>query len=321
LLGIDSLAQEWRKFLTSEVDQIRRDVIQIKTQDHPKGLIRATWRTTANIAHVDAMIGRIRSRVVETEGAYDIFSDVYSLCWDCLEQDLAQLRLYMVREFLPRSLRRLNDLHQRLSPRERLAASRFLNELRDTLEARVQDVCGWFIRPVFRRDQYGLKMLITSMLSTVRELDERYEFTENVAMSEDISLNRGSFTVFGDALFVLIGNAARHGKRDGEILVSAARVEGLDHFVVLKVTSQVSNPEKLNEGVSRIRSALMVREERVIDQAAVQEGFSGLRKLAGLIQRFRSPEVKLEAHVSEKELNIGFWLTLPAEITFGATLA
>jgi hypothetical protein len=64
-----------------------------------------------------------------------------------------------------------------------------------------------------------------------------------------------------------------------------------------------------------------VREARVIDRAAVEEGFSGLRKLAGLMRRVRSPDVALALSAPEKELEITFWLTLPAEITFGATLA
>src|SRR5205823_657566 len=135
---------------------------------------------------------------------------------------------------------------------------------------------------LFVRDQYSLKMLIMSTLSIVRELDERYQFTEDVAMRDDISLNRGSFVVFGDALFVLLGNAAQNGKPDCQIGDSASRVGESNDFVLVKVTSEVSNPERHKEGVSRILRALTVREEHAIDRAAVEEGFSGLRKLAGL---------------------------------------
>jgi hypothetical protein len=296
LSGINFLVQEWRKFMSNELDQVRKDVIQIKSAEHPKGLIEATWRTAANIAHVDATIGRVRSRVIETGGAYDIFSDIHSLCWDCLESDLHQLRLYMVRKFLPRATRRLDELVQGLSPRERFLASEFVRELHATLEARAQEVCGWFIRPVFRRDRYSLKMLITSTLSIVRELDERYKFTEAVIMSD----NRMSFVVFGDALFVLIGNAARHGRPDGQIVVSAGPVEERNDLVLLRVTSEVSNLEQHRERVSRIRAALMVREEHAIDRAAVEEGFSGLRKLAGLVQSVAMPRCDTRAQRAGK---------------------
>jgi hypothetical protein len=129
-----------------------------------------------------------------------------------------------------------------------------------------------------------------------------------------------SFVVFGDALFVLIGNAARHGRPDGQIVVSAGPVEERNDLVLLRVTSEVSNLEQHRERVSRIRAALMVREEHAIDRAAVEEGFSGLRKLAGLVQSVRCPDVILALSAPESELGITFWLSLPAEITFGVGL-
>jgi hypothetical protein len=222
--AIDTVIGEWSKFLVSELDHARKDVIQVRTTAHPNGLIQATWRSAANVAHLDATIARVRGRVLETKGSYDPFSDIYAFCWDCLESDLARLRLYMVREFLPRTLSRLHELFENLSSEERNLSLPLLFELRETLEARIQEVCGWFIRPVFRRDKYDLRTLINSTLSIVRELDDRFIFTEEVVMSDEVSLNRGSFEVVGDALFVLVGNAARHGKSDGKIRVSARQL-------------------------------------------------------------------------------------------------
>jgi hypothetical protein len=119
---LELLANEWRSFLTRELDHIRKDIIQVKTSSNDTGLIQATWRTAANIAHLDAMIARVRSRVIDTEGAYDIFPDIFSLCWDCLESDLAQLRLYMARTFLPLATERLNYLFEELSYDDRIRA-------------------------------------------------------------------------------------------------------------------------------------------------------------------------------------------------------
>jgi hypothetical protein len=314
--GIASLVQEWRKFLVNELDYVRKDVIQVKTEIHPNGLIQATWKSAANIAHLDAMISRVRGRVIEAKGAYDIFPDIYSLCWDCLESDLAQLRLYMIRKFLPSATNKLKELFEQLTGEERALAHSQVQELYAILNARIQDVCGWFIRPVFRRDHYSLKMLSTSTLSIVRELDERYAFNEAVAIPDEISLNRGGFDVFGDALFVLIGNAARHGKPDGNITVSAKRLEGRNKMVLISVTSEVADVERHREAVSRIRSAVNPSGARSLDRAAVEEGFSGLGKLVGLLQRVRSPYVTLKFVPSEDDLTISFLLGLPAEITF-----
>jgi hypothetical protein len=307
-------ADEFREFLVTKLDQARKDVIQIKSPEHPKGLIQAQWRTAVNIAHLDAMIARVRARVIESGGSYDIFPDIYSFCWDCLESDLAQLRLYMLREFAPAVNRKLVELYEPLSPEGRDLVFTYLHQCKEILEARVQEVCGWFIRPVFRRDRYNLKMLISTTFSIVRELDYEYAFTEEVIVSEDISLNRGSFDVFGDALFVLLGNAARHGKRGGHIKVGAHVVAEKTGVVRLDISSEVADKERYRDAVARIRIAFQ-NDQQAIAQAAVQEGFSGLMKLGGLMRRVRSADVVLRMNGDEDKLIITFSLTLPSEIT------
>ncbi|WP_170323298.1 hypothetical protein, partial [Bradyrhizobium sp. STM 3809] len=296
-------------------DHARKDVIQIRSQEHPKGLIQAQWRTPNNIQHLDAMIARARGRVLESNGSYDIFPDIYSLCWDCLESDLAQLRLYMLREFAPAASRKLFELFEQLpSSDDKEIVYPFVHECKQIIDARIQEICGWFIRPVFRRDRYSLRMLISTTLSIVRELDYEYKFTEEVIASEDISLNRGSFDVFGDALFVLLGNAARHGKRDGHIRVVTNALGPKNNVVQLEIASEVSTREQFEADVSRINTAFK-KDAQEIAQAAVQEGFSGLMKLAGLIRRVRSPVVALWADADEENLRIIFSLRLPSEIT------
>jgi hypothetical protein len=314
LSGIETLVQQWREFLTKELDHIRTNVLQIRSTQHPDGLIQVNWRTGANIAHLDATIARVRNRVIETSGTYDIFSDIYSLCWDCLESDLAQLRRYMVRQFQPRAAGELTKLSSALTPDERFSSFALVQELHGTLLARIQDVCGWFIRPVFRRDEYSLKMLVMSTLSIVRELDAGYAFSEEVVVPNEMFLNRSAFDVFGDVLFVLIGNAARHGDLKGQIVVSAAKTSVDDGLVSLEVTSQVGTDEQFALAVLRIASAMDVEETAAIGQAAVEEGFSGLRKLTGLLQRFQSRNVTIEMIPDQNGRRIKFRLLLPSEV-------
>jgi hypothetical protein len=167
---------------------------------------------------------------------------------------------------------------------------------------------------VFRRDRYNLKMLTTSILSIVRELDDRYAFREEVDIADEVSLNRSSFDVFGDALFVLIGNAAKHGKADGLIKVLAQPSTLHKHIIRMDIVSEMASPQQQRAAVARIQSALTIREDRAIDSAAVGEGFSGLRKLLGLLRRVRSPHVALTLIAPNGDLRITFRVTLPAEI-------
>ena len=70
--------------------------------------------------------------------------------------------------------------------------------------------------------------------------------------------------------------------------------------------------------VTRILSAMTVNEPRAIERAAVEEGFSGLMKLNGMLKRVRSPNLRFGMIVvaPESDLKVTFLLTLPTEITF-----
>jgi hypothetical protein len=157
-------------------------------------------------------------------------------------------------------------------------------------------------------------MLVTSIMSVVRELDARYAFVEDIAIPDEISLNRGGFDVFGDVLFVLIGNAAKHGQQDGEVRVSARMLEGGNGVIGMEVTSECKDEHEYLNAVARIRAAISVAEPLAIDAAAVGEGFSGLRKLIGLLGRIRFADAKLLFRPSRESLRISFWLAVPAEI-------
>ena len=314
--AISAAAAAWRHLLVSSVDSLRKEVIQLRSAEHPKGLIQATWRTVGNIAHVDAMISRVRGRIIDSRGSYDLFPDVYSLCWDCIEPDLAQLRFHLTREFLPAVATGLSVFTGMPAELHRFTFG-VQRELYTVFEARVQQVCGWFIRPVFRRDRYSLRMLISSMLSIVRELDEKYSFDEEIGVSEEISLSRGSFDVFGDVLFVLIGNGAKHGKSNGKITVRAARSTGELTHITVDVVSEVASREKLRFASARILEAFEPREPSELDRAAVEEGFSGLRKVAGLIQRLASFGSRFEYAIDDSKLEVRFSFVLPSDITLG----
>ncbi len=283
---------KWRSRFLEQIDDVRRNFIQVRSEKTPNGLIQATWRLVANVAYLDAMVGRARTRVLESNGDYDIFPDIYALCWDCLEPDLYQLRLYMTKNFLYESQAGLRKIWEDLSYEAQHLGGHLFAEMSSILNSRVREVCGWFIRPVFRRDSYSLRTLINTTYSTTKELDASFLFNEIVEMDSDIEINRGSFEVFWDVLFVLIGNAARHGQNNGFIKTACLLTPNDNHLVEVSVTSDL-NDETPEFYINRIKDAFAISIQSDLDKAAVEEGFSGLRKLIGIIRRVNYPRVNL----------------------------
>ena len=309
--------RNWQHIVAAGLEHARREIIQVRSLRHPLGLIEATWRTTSNVTHLDAMMYQARKRVIELRGDYDVFVDLYSLCWDMLERDLSRLRLYMLQDFYRNAMDKATEAETSLSLEQRYLLAPYMKDASAAFLSRVMEVCGWFIRPVFRRNSYGLRTLVYSTLSIVRELDASYLFQELVDVDESVSVNRGGFEVIGDVLFVLVANAAKHGKRGGSVKVSAIRDGLLTTMIELRVSSEVEDAEALSVARSRITEAVRPVGTTLLEDAAVGEGFSGLRKIIGLVKRIRSSEVRFYWSSEEEKLTITFVLRVPAAISFG----
>jgi hypothetical protein len=184
---------KWRSKLLHAIDQVRKEIIQVKSPQNRNGLIQSSWRTVTNVRYLDAVVNRVRQRVIETGGSYDIFPDVYAFCWDCLEADLVQLRRYMARDFLAGALTSLKNAYGESPSDVKQILWGPVAAIGTEVKNRVYEVCGWFIRPVFRRNEYSLKTLINTYFSTVKELDENYNFAEHLIMEQDISIDRLTF--------------------------------------------------------------------------------------------------------------------------------
>lgn len=306
----------WLSHFAESVDVLRREILQVRSEQHPNGLIEATWQRATNVRHLDAMMTRARTRVIENRGSHDVFDDIYLLCWDFLERDLAQLRLHLNREFLRDMGSYLGILHEQLDYEQSKVASGYFSEVHSLLSGRVQEICGWFIRPVFRRDAYDLRTLAESTVSIVRELDDSYDFVDHVDIAPNLVINRGSFDVLGDMLFVLIGNAAKHGKRGGRLEVSAVTIDEASGTLRVVITSEVDDIQMLRVAEARIRSATSASDFKMLELAAVGEGFSGIRKILGLLLRIRQAHSRFDIQCDDKALKVISTLQVPSNIAF-----
>ena len=313
--------ESWRKRMAEELDHARKNVIQIASEEHPEGRITATWRVFSGVTHLDAMFSRVRSRVIETRGQYDILPDIFAVCWDLIERDLAQIRLYLARDFFRRINDALNEAFRGLTTDQQIVAFPFIKDLQEALESRVLEVCGWFVRPMFRRDSYDIRTLVDSMVSIIRDLDETYEFVPVINVDKKRTISRGTFELISDILFVLIGNAAKHGRRGGNVSVTSQLAEAWPPHLELIVGSEAADRDAFEKSAQRISTAMSTESSHEIETAAVAEGFTGIRKLMGLISRVKATRRTLEVRLNPDKLLIEFSVALPVEVEISRSVA
>lgn len=304
--------REWLDELTRALDVARRDIIQIKSETKSNGLIEATWRTTTGVALLDAAFSNIRLKVFETSGKYDFFPDIYALCWDLIERDLASVRRFLTRDFFKESAIQLNDHWERLSRDAKIVSKDKFRYTESVFRSRTLSVSSWFIRPVFRKEVYKLRTLIESMFSIIRDLEPSGVFREKIAVPDHEEINRGAFEIIGDILFILIGNAVKHGSNDSEIIVSSGKSN--EESVTIALRSHVGSSLDLARAHERITEATQISGSEDIESASVTEGFSGIRKVIGLLTKIRGGKVDFRFTTYHENNSVEFEVTVPRRI-------
>lgn len=76
----------------------------------------------------------------------------------------------------------------------------------------------------------------------------------------------------------------------------------------------IPDEASFSEIEQRIRLAHIVAETQALADAAVEEGFSGLRKVVGLLRRVKTPGVSFEVEGDESKGRFTFRALLPSEI-------
>jgi hypothetical protein len=311
--GARAALAKWQQGVAEALDLARREILQVKSADHSDGLFEASWRSASGVIHIDATFSKIRAGVIRTRGKYDIFDDIYALCWDLIERDLAKVRYYFLRKFYKVASEELDQVFAEMPHAQQVSCWETAGELRRSLHSRTLEVCGWFIRPVFRQESYDLRTLVQSLISVLRDLDDQASFTEILDIDSSLSISRGSFEIIGDVLFVIIGNAAKHGSKGGDISVEAHRAGQDERAVQLRVTSTVIDADAFDLAESRIREAAQITSGQELHDASVQEGFSGIRKVLLTLSRADS---RCRWGFGRDTRTIVFDFAVPRDITY-----
>ena len=102
------------------------------------------------------------------------------------------------------------------------------------------------------------------------------------------------------ALFVLFGNAAKHGRSDGPIRVSVDATPSDERLLDISIYSESPSEDRFRRDLQRIATALKRPDSLSIDIAAVEEGLSGLGKLVGQLRRVKCGDIRLAYMADER---------------------
>ncbi|EGR1081191.1 hypothetical protein D6V07_01925 [Vibrio cholerae] len=122
----------------------------------------------------------------------------------------------------------------------------------------------------------SLNLLYKAVVAEVQQSYASFNPDTHFDEAEDVELVGGSYHVLYDALYVIVFNAAKHGKPLGCI----SRHFLIDQDEVSQFAKVIFSSEILDEGCEcAVNNRLMIADDTSIDDAQLHERTSGIKKL------------------------------------------
>ncbi|RUL97744.1 hypothetical protein [Rhizobium chutanense] len=307
--GFSLAFQRWLDRYATSIDKLGLERLHVKSKSKPQGAI------VPEITSVDKKAVAIKA-IRDFSDLYRAETSVIAIaklineyCWLMVEKDLVQLQ--DVVEALREETGVINALEMRAEVTSDLhpLANQFCVEINGITLSKFSEARRWFSKPTTVIPSAPIALLFDAVISEVKEQNSEFKPFIIRAGNPDVVFVGSRYHYVYDVLYVVIANAARHGAPEGHLWFEVETEEREQlNLIRLKVTSQLKSPNETG-AVTRNIDAAMAAD---IDNAMIEEGFSGIRKIR-----------KLESEVDEIR-NVAFSVfegNVVFEATFLTTLS
>ncbi|MFL1482002.1 hypothetical protein [Pseudomonas grimontii] len=289
----------WKKSYETSIDSIINDNLHIESTGKRNGLLKPNVSDWAKMEIAIACAKNLVKDFIEHNTTIRAVPNITEYCWRIAEVDLKNINTFLKNQ---RS-RLMND---QLLSELRLSAPNqarhaelqkdFNRDLVHMIDEKLLAMYGWFKRPLSASPKASLPLLYKAVVAEVKVYFTDFDVDTEFEEAYDIQLVGGPYHVIYDALYVIVYNAAKHGKPGGEVYRDFKLIpdnRGLPSFVCVTITSQIRD----SDTEQQIREKLEIKPGDDIDNAQLSEGRSGIRKLHQLQQS--DPNFKVESIICE----------------------
>lgn len=272
---------EWKSEYEKQVLSIIDNKLYIHSPQKKLGLLYPNLRDPAKRPVVKKCISTIIEHFKISGNVFGIEPIIIESCWRIAEVDLNRFNSYIknqkpnltnVQILNNTNLLNLNNNGQRqLKELER--------EIFSLISEKLNVICTWFKKPQSASPKASLSLLYKAVVSEVQQTFDNFNPDTDFDEKDDIDLYGGVYHLFYDALYVIIFNAAKHGKYQGNLIRSFEIIEvDKKRLLYFKIKSEIK--ESSNE--CGVLKQLTVLPNDNLENAQVTENRSGIRKLYNL---------------------------------------
>jgi len=264
----------WLHSYDKMIKDLQNNYLYIKSKKKSKGLIVFNINNSFKIQNANIMLHDIFSIYSSELGVHQISNLVIEHCWRLVESDLIEIRKLLSEKknefgiFKSKDLKDL-DLNKKIM-------GKFVQDVNSLTSQKFGLMASWFNKPNYASPSTDIYLLFKAVVSEVK--DSFRDFSPKIhEKDESFKINGGAYYVIYDALYILIHNAAKHGKSDGRLIFDVNSSK-LNNVVNMKVCTEVFDMDSLRISNDNILKLLNSDDE----DANIIEGNSGIKKLRKL---------------------------------------
>lgn len=291
LLGQTPVAAKWAQWKSeyeTKIDEIIRTRLHVESNSKRDGLLKLNLNQPLKQELVSLCAKQIARTFAETKSSAGTPQIVTEYCWSLAEIDLRNINSFLKNQKTSLTNQDvLSELKASANSYLQPIATEFCRELVHSINEKLTSMYNWFKRPLNVSPKASLSLLYKAVVAEVKETFPDFETDTEFEPDDDIVLIGGAYLTLYDALYVIVYNAAKHGKTGEHIQrqfnLANDNQKPEKKMLVLTLTSLVKD----SESDEYINSRLSVKPGEDINDAQVSEDRSGIRKLHHLEQTNR----------------------------------
>lgn len=271
---------DWLKSYEDMIEDLVKTSLQIKSKKKPFGLITTDIDSQLKTFVAKQLVFEILSIYSKRSGVIRLPSLIIDFCWRLVEYDLHKTKKLLSERKSSFGVFSYTPKSHSLSMKRTF--SQFTKEVNTITGHKFGLMASWFNKPSYASPSTDIYLLFNAVVSEVKDSVENFE--PKIDLGERIfPLNGGSYYVIYDALYILIHNAAKHGRSNGRINFAITQQEE-KNSLRLALISEIKFIEDVFIVNDNIEKYLLAADEdsNNIDDAHIIEGNSGLKKLKKL---------------------------------------
>lgn len=261
----------WLKNYTQMLDELKNGYLHIFSKSKPNGFLKTDLTTKSKIVIADHLLKDIlNSYLKDSSGAHLPFI-IVEYCWRFIEEDLSEIRKLLMEYKSKYGV--FNIIGHNFKGTLKREYQEFTSNINSISAEKFRTISSWFNKPSIVSPTTDIVLLFKAVVSEVKGLENGFEPIVSVC-DEKYEISGGKYFAIYDALYLIIHNAARHGKSDGNLNL---KIEFNSSSKALKI-SVMSEFKSQNDGIKRKIEIERKFIENNDDANDIDEN-SGLKKL------------------------------------------